>query len=747
MMFSFTGKTAAAAIAAACLASSGLQAANSIPPPDEPVRVAVFTDRGARNVGAFRWLELTTLAKGVESFPVDAEGIRAGALEKANVLVMPGGKSVQEAAVLGNKGRSAVKAFIKNGGGYIGTCAGCCLLMEPSKGHPKMLGIIPYKFGPSGGSADMAVAFTRRAEELAGIKRGVQKMRYAEGPVLLHSLPVPDADVEPVAYYNSDINTGREPRQSMAGQVAAVCGTYGKGRLFVTAFHPESDVEDTPVIEGMFKFITGRKVKLERSRRKRGQAAVGFRCDDSFGVETAKLIQRLLLENSFEIQPVSASLVKKGVLRHLDAVLVPDGAGSQKDETGLFGDNLERTREFAQRGGAVIAWGRSAETVRKNLPGAKIAANSGEALSMLREFLDSPVNPPPPAASSPASKPLRVASYIGPGGANFTITAMLAGSKEFTLDFLTPGDIAGGALKNYDLLLQPGGGSSTQYKALGEKGCKEIISFVRNGGSYYGVCAGAFLASQNNGNGNPRMGLVPFAADVPGHYRGGAHFPVELTEEGREVFPGSPATRSILYYGGPAFEPGEPVPDSDMKVLGRYAGSIINVCQPSPVEPMCGKAALVGGRVGKGKVFLSCPHPEKEDANMDMVRGAIKFLTGTMPPPAGFPRMRGARSVIFRTAHNKESAYFFTRTLLPDPDFDVISAGSIDENDLLCADAVVLAKIDKKDWTRAMKDFVAAGGLVVAVAQNEEDFKSASKFKGATIVRTFDEVSAVLKRP
>ena len=57
---------------------------------EKPLRVAVFVGGGARNIGAFRWLELTARAKNVVATPVDGEAVRAGALDAADILVMAG---------------------------------------------------------------------------------------------------------------------------------------------------------------------------------------------------------------------------------------------------------------------------------------------------------------------------------------------------------------------------------------------------------------------------------------------------------------------------------------------------------------------------------------------------------------------------------------------------------------------------------------------------------------------------------
>ncbi|MBR3778027.1 MAG: hypothetical protein IKL02_10610, partial [Kiritimatiellae bacterium] len=101
----------------------------------KPLKVAVFVDSGARNTGVFRWLEITARAKNVIAVPVDGEAVRNGALDSVDVLVMPGGSSVGESKSLGEEGREKLKSFVRNGGGYVGTCAGCSLLMESSKGH------------------------------------------------------------------------------------------------------------------------------------------------------------------------------------------------------------------------------------------------------------------------------------------------------------------------------------------------------------------------------------------------------------------------------------------------------------------------------------------------------------------------------------------------------------------------------------------------------------------------------------
>ncbi len=737
---------AVAALAAftGCVAPNAADAPNSTDVVGEaagsPLRVAVFVDNGARNIGVYRWLEITARMTDAVATPVDGEAVRAGALDKADVLVMPGGSSVSEAKSLGPDGREKVKAFVKNGGGYVGTCAGCCLLMEPANHHPNMLHMIPFKFGPASGKADMSVAFNERAKALAGIG-GKASIRYSEGPVLLPSEPVADADVEVVATYNSDLNSMSEKeRPSRAGCAAAVAGTYGKGRLFVFAVHPEYDANDHYILRGAFRYVTGRKVKWDYPQRRRGQLAVGFLCDDSFGVETARLIQRLVTDGEFDVIPLNKKEVEDGGLRNVDAVLAPGGVGAAMLKASLGGGNAGRAKEFAARGGRVIAWGCAADVAGKLDVGVTCVADGEAALAALRAFAAEPVPAPAPFPAK-VEKPIRAGIYQDPHNSNIIIARMLAFAPEYELTFLSPEDYVNGGLDGIDLIVQPGGGCTSQYKALGEKGAEALKRFVLDGGKYYGVCAGAFMALQQSLPNRPRLGLAPFKGDDPAHYRGSAPIKVKFTEEGQKALEGIGKTRTVVYAGGPAFVPGNPVEDSDIKVLGSYAGRKISTTSGKPVEDMLGKGAFAGGRAGKGKVFISCPHPEFEEANHDIVRSGIKYLTGVAPSPAYLDRTRGALSVRYRSS-DKASAEFLFGTLLRDRRFHVWPGKG--GGTLSHLDAVVLTDKTDADEVKQMNAFIARGGTVVAVCDTPEKRKAAEKLKGAKVVGSYVEVIPAL---
>ena len=748
-MFTHVFKGLKAAIyLVAVVAVVAFQGCTTAPEAEKPLRVAVFVGAGARNVGAFRWLQITTFAKDMESIPVDGASIRNGALDGVDVLVMPGGWSGGEAETLQAAGREKVKDFVRRGGGYIGTCAGFCLLMESHKTHKDMLHMIPYTFGPSGGKVEMPIAFNQLATEMCGIPKKTWKIRYSGGPVPVFTTPVPEADVKVIATYAGDVNTmGAADRKSMANHPAVIAGTYGKGRIFASTVHPESDVNDHEILRCAFKYVSGREIaKWAYQQRRLGQLSVGVMVEDSLGVGVARFMQRLLVEKEFDLLPISAESISLGVLRHLDAVLVPNGEKSQSGKRGLYGSNAACTKEFLARGGRVFAWGTGAEHARKYEKGVTCVADAEAALAALRAFEAEPVPPPAPQTKKVA-KPLQAAIYCDKAGSNGVIARMLHLAPEYNLKFLRAKDYANGGLDGVDLLIQPGGSCRGQYNALGTNGVEALRRYVLEGGKYYGVCAGAFMAAQISRPEYPRLGIVPFKGDDPEHYRGMAPIKISLTEEGKKVFEGSEKERKVLYAGGPALIPGDPIPDTDLEVLAKYSGRIINVGGgkdgTKPIKSMYGKAALVGGRVGKGRVFLSCPHPEKEEHSHDLVRAGIKYLTGVAPSPVYFDRVRGALSVIYRSVPYEKVQSDYYDKVISDRRFDVRT--NLDENDFPHADVIVLGSVEEGDDSPAILQFVANGGKVIAVARNKEARATAAKIPGAIVVNSQKKVPAVLE--
>ena len=104
-----------------------------------PLKVGVYADAGPSGIGAVEWFRLVNESPEMEIKLLDGKMVRNGGLDGLDGFVMPGGSSKTEFDTLGTNGVEKMKAFIRNGGGYIGTCAGCCLLMDGPEKRARMM--------------------------------------------------------------------------------------------------------------------------------------------------------------------------------------------------------------------------------------------------------------------------------------------------------------------------------------------------------------------------------------------------------------------------------------------------------------------------------------------------------------------------------------------------------------------------------------------------------------------------------
>ena len=143
-------------------------------------------------------------------------------------------------------------------------------------------------------------------------------------------------------------------------------------------------------------------------------------------------------------------------------------------------------------------------------------------------------------------------------------------------------------------------------------------------------------------------------------------------------------------------------------------------------------------------MFVSCPHPEKEECTFDIVRGGMKFLTGVEPSAApSLDRVRGAVSVRYRSS-DKASAQYLLDTLSRDRRIDVWPGK--DWGDMAHVDVYVTTDEVKKSSVAALERYIARGGRVVIVADTPAERKAAKQVDGAVVLDSYDGVvDAVLK--
>ncbi len=162
-------------------------------------------------------------------------------------------------------------------------------------------------------------------------------------------------------------------------------------------------------------------------------------------------------------------------------------------------------------------------------------------------------------------------------------------------------DILGGCLEDAQLFVMPGGADLYYCEKLNGEGNKSIRSFVENGGSYLGICAGAYYGCAAlewaKDEAEPICGSRELA-----FYDGTAIGPVyEFIEDGdigkswdaAAAITMDDETATVFYSGGPIF-----TETGNAEILARYS--------TLPGNP----PAIIACTAGKGRVILSSPHLE-----------------------------------------------------------------------------------------------------------------------------------------
>lgn len=334
---------AEAKVQAACTASSAQALAAA------PLKVGVYADKGPGGIGAVEWFRLVDESPEMELHLLDGAAVRAGALDGLDLLVMPGGSSKTEFDSLGTNGVERMRAFVRNGGGYVGTCAGCCLLMD---GLEKRARMMPWdSSGSEGHTMFPTINLNAKGAKALGLKEGPHVMRYHGGPFLHPTTNViADAHMEIWGTFDAEATfKGRiNPKKRMYGSGAVVGGTYGSGRVFVTSAHPEYFNGTLYIIEAALKYVTGRTITFPPRTRVPRALSVGFLAKGIGGVKTAETAVALARAKDLDLVLIDLDGIARRRMDNIDVLVVPSAIFVKNKKVS------EAISAFTARGGKVV---------------------------------------------------------------------------------------------------------------------------------------------------------------------------------------------------------------------------------------------------------------------------------------------------------------------------------------------------------------------------------------------------------
>ncbi|WP_422449077.1 BPL-N domain-containing protein [Thermoanaerobacterium sp. DL9XJH110] len=171
----------------------------------------------------------------------------------------------------------------------------------------------------------------------------------------------------------------------------------------------------------------------------------------------------------------------------------------------------------------------------------------------------------------------KIALYTGKGAADFCTKPLIEVLEltGFKHECLNDKDIRSGLLKEFDIFLVPGGPDAGEsfYWGLGDLGYKNIKEFVYDKGSYFGICAGAYLPLKSLSEDNRYwLNLIEATDDQElDYWRTGTGFVRVRVVENMHPFAfgvatGSVNTFDIVYWEGPAIK----ILRDSVKILARF---------------------------------------------------------------------------------------------------------------------------------------------------------------------------------
>ncbi|MCR9116275.1 MAG: succinylglutamate desuccinylase/aspartoacylase family protein [bacterium] len=189
-------------------------------------------------------------------------------------------------------------------------------------------------------------------------------------------------------------------------------------------------------------------------------------------------------------------------------------------------------------------------------------------------------------------------------------------------------------LGQFDLVVFPGGSGSKQAAAIGKEGRAAVRDFVRTGGGYIGICAGAYLCSAHYSWSLDMIDSSVFTGsrEIEGKgkkqmwYRGDTtRVDLELSEAGKQLFTRVPEKFAVRYHNGPIISPKQDPEIEDYTPLAWFRSEQVRY------EPQRGTMvdtpAIVSGQFGKGRLISISPHPESDKALESIIVDSIGWVS------------------------------------------------------------------------------------------------------------------------
>ena len=230
-------------------------------------------------------------------------------------------------------------------------------------------------------------------------------------------------------------------------------------------------------------------------------------------------------------------------------------------------------------------------------------------------------------------EPLPVAVYRARGVGEDGLRAARAALRDdggFDVREVSPGAVRRGALDDRRAVFFSGGIGSLQGGELEPEGRRLVREFVRAGGGYVGICAGAYLAIQ----GPPQYHHLAIVA--------ARNWSEDAWRRGTAMLEVAPAGGGeplrLFYANGPVFRRDEREGLPPWVALATYVDDKFCESCGTRAGELPGTPAILAASYGAGRIVLFSPNPTlargEEPARPELFLAAMRWVSAPGPVPA-----------------------------------------------------------------------------------------------------------------
>lgn len=229
--------------------------------------IGIYDGKGASEGGIRNVVGIIDKADAMTVAHLGPEDLRTELLSQFDAVVFSGGSGSKQARAIREKGAQAVRAFVNDGGGYVGICGGAYLCSAHYEWSLKLIdthvltgvceveGQGKKQMWYRGDSATVKLQLTEQGRELFESVPERVSVRYQNGPIVSPKNFPGLAPYETLAYFRSEQVLYPPQKGTMIDTPAIVAAPFGEGRVISVSPHPEATAGLKSMIESALRAV------------------------------------------------------------------------------------------------------------------------------------------------------------------------------------------------------------------------------------------------------------------------------------------------------------------------------------------------------------------------------------------------------------------------------------------------------------------------------------------------------------